>query len=92
MYVSSKSNTQIFSGGTSLESPGQEAVVLLLSMLGVAVVEVQIPKQLLRREAAKLSSWAVKDPGAGDQDRSHCSYFASSNPNHKRMMSDFTGI
>lgn len=92
MYVSSRSNTQIFSGGTCLESPGQEAVVLLLSMLGAGVVEVQIPKQLLRREVTKVSSWAVKDPGAGDQDRPHCSYLASSNPSHKRMMSDFTGI
>lgn len=57
--VTSRSKTQIFSGGTSLETPGREAVVLPLSMLGVGVVEVQIPKQSLRREADKLCSWAV---------------------------------
>lgn len=57
--VTSRSKTQIFSGGTNLECPGQESVVLPLSMLGVDVVEVQIPKQLLRREADKLCSWAV---------------------------------
>lgn len=74
--VIGRSKTQLFLGGTSAESPGQEAVVLPLSMLGVGVVEVQIPKKFLRREAGKLCSWAASGSGSRSPGLSSLLFFS----------------